>query len=159
MPMKPHRSPAWLQNLGHRKLSCSIGQCLKVGDVFGHGKLRKPSSHKYPQRRSEEGKERRIPKRKERERPIFGPATSLFVGHRAPSHAPSSRLVAGPNLWPRHLRLFMRWLLAACRRRMGSFNLWRIWKLLATRACLLPATVDWWAAPSGENLKSWVLHT
>ena len=23
-------------------------------------------------------------------------------------HAPSSRLVAGPNLWPRHLRLFMR---------------------------------------------------
>ena len=25
--------------------------------------------------------------------------------------APSSRLVAGPNLWPRHPRLFMRWLL------------------------------------------------
>src|SRR4029077_11508936 len=46
-------------------------------------------------------------------------AGDLCAGHvvvrRSQPHcgdAPSSRLVASPNLWPRHLRLFMRWLLA-----------------------------------------------
>src|SRR5258708_36032348 len=43
---------------------------------------------------------------------------NLWAGHvvvrRSQPHcgdAPSSRLVAGTNLWPRHLLLFMRWLL------------------------------------------------
>jgi hypothetical protein len=51
--------------------------------------------------------------------PTGGPGTAdLWAGHvvvrRSQPHcgdALSSRLVAGPNLWPRHLRLFMRWLL------------------------------------------------
>ena len=51
---------------------------------------------------------------KKKGRRIFGPATSLFVGH-SPilGMLPPQRLVASPNLRPRHLRLFMRWLLGS----------------------------------------------
>src|SRR5258708_37177483 len=46
-----------------------------------------------------------------------------FVVRRSQPHcgdAPSSRLVSSPTLWPRHPRLFMRWLLASCGTCMGG---------------------------------------
>src|SRR4029077_13325294 len=46
--------------------------------------------------------------------PIFWPAR--FVVRRSKPHfedSPSSRLASGQNLWPRHLRSFMRWLLGS----------------------------------------------
>ena len=48
------------------------------------------------------------------ERPIFGLAAFVVRRLTAPFRdAPSSRLAASPNLWPRHPRLFMRWLLVS----------------------------------------------
>jgi hypothetical protein len=79
--------------------------------LFWQPQSQKPS-HKYPQRRGKTNGTMNIKEKTpdgEKGRPIFVPATSLFVG-RSPTagDAPSSRLVVGPNLWPRHLRLFMR---------------------------------------------------
>ena len=69
-------------------------------------------SHKYPQRRGDEGETDEMKGSKGEKK---SGAADLCAGHvvvrRSQPHcgdAPSSRLVADPNLWPRHLRLFMR---------------------------------------------------
>ncbi|MDB6065934.1 MAG: hypothetical protein JWR26_2142 [Pedosphaera sp.] len=61
-----------------------------------------------------------------------------FVARRSQPHcgdAPSSRLVSDPNLWPRHPRLFMRWLLGNhMKRAIGILS------VICTAALLLVAS-------------------
>ena len=90
-----------------------LGMVLDVTKPCGEESTWK-SSHKYPQRRlrKRRSKTERMKRGMNKTgRRIFGPATSLFVGH-SPILGMLPPHVSWPtrNLRPRHLRLFMRWL-------------------------------------------------